>query len=183
MTQVVLSRNKSSKVDVYDYAAQFNVLPEFKTHRIPVDNSPNSRLGYFVRVTVQGTEIFGVGYHPSTNAFAEIAACVDFKRRAEEKHQGEKMMVKHINTLTSKTGTKFMEYCKMKLKDWEQYNFTCKQINGQELSATLHVGDRLVSQCVMFTYPTLPPCRIENPINCVGRTMPKRFVITLQRGI
>jgi len=157
LTQSVLIKNKSSKVDVYDYAAQFNVLPEFTTRRIPNDNSPNCKFGYFVRVTVQGTEIFGVGYHPSTNAFAEIAACVDFKKRAEEKHQGEKMMVKHINTLTSKTGKKFMEYCKMKLKDWEQYDFSFKQVNGFEISATLKVGDRLVSQCVMFTYFPLMP--------------------------
>ena len=159
LSRELINENKSSKVDVYDYAAQFNVLPDFKLVRIPADSSANCKMGYFVRVTVTGTEIFGVGFHPSTNAFAEIAACVDFKRRAEERHQGEKMMVKHINTLTSKTGKKFLEYSKMKTKDWEQYNFTSRSISGWEISGTLHLGDRLLSQCVMFTYP---PFRAED---------------------
>ena len=180
LSQDAVQGNKSSKVDVYDYAAQFNVLPEFKGIRIPIDSSPSCKLGHFVRVTVKGTDIFGVGFHPSTNAFAEVAACVDFKKRAEEKHQGEKMMVKHINTLTSKTGKKFMEYCKMKLKDWEQYELKCKQINGWEMSAKLYVGDRLVSECVMFTYPHPLP---QNMADVVVRTMPRRFVFTLLLGI
>ena len=60
-------------------------------------------------------------------------------------------MVKHINTLTSQTGEKFLKYCKMKQKDWEQYNFVAKQA-GLEWLGQLFLGERLLSECVMYRY-------------------------------
>jgi len=150
VTQNYATQHKSSKVDVYDYAAQFNVLPVFETIPIPLNSTKSGKTGYLCRITVQGTNIVGEGFHNHVRSYAEIGACVNFKKRAEEHHQGEKMMVKHINTLTSKTGEKFLQYCKMKQKDWEQYQFTSKSINGFEVHGQLHLGTRLLSECTMF---------------------------------
>jgi hypothetical protein len=149
---VAQSKHTSSKVDVYDYAANFDTLPVFET--IQVVNNPelNAKLGYLVRVTVKGTTIVGEGYHGTVRAHAEIGACENFKKRAEELHQGERLMVKHINTLTSKTGHKFLEYCKMKQKDWEQYTFVSQNVNGMEISGKLYLGERLLSECIMHKY-------------------------------
>jgi hypothetical protein len=146
----ILLNNKSAKVDVYDYAAQFDTVPVFETRRLPSNNSRNATQGYFTRVTVRETKIVGEAFHPTARAYSEIGACVNFKKHAEELHQGETMLVKHINTLTSKTGEKFLQYCKMKQKDWEQFKFVLKQLNGAEVLGQLYLGDRLLSECVML---------------------------------
>jgi hypothetical protein len=146
----IASSNMSSKVDVYDYAAQFDTVPIFETIKIPLQLP--LKFGYHVRVTVKGTTIVGDGFHNSTRASAEIGACVNFKKRAEELHQGERMLVKHINTLTSQTGRKFLQYCSIKQKDWEQYSFVSKSIGAHEVHGKLYAGERLVSECVMFKY-------------------------------
>jgi hypothetical protein len=143
-------REKSSKVDVYDYAAQLNTLPVFDTIKFPGSSMPQAKDAYFCRVSVPGTNIVGEAFHSSNRAYAEIGACMNFKKRAEELHQGEKMLVKHINTLTSQTGQKFLQYCKMKHKNWEQFQFTSKSINGLEVLGQLHWGSRLLSECTMF---------------------------------
>ena len=150
VTQDVTLNNKSAKVDVYDYAAQFDTVPLFETRTLPSSNSKNATRGYFTTVRVPGTVIFGESFHPTVRAYSEIGACMDFKKRAEELHQGETMMVKHINTLTSKTGEKFLQYCKMKQKDWEQFKFESKSLNGVEVLGQLFSGDRLLSECVML---------------------------------
>ena len=142
--------NGSAKVDVFDYAAQFNTLPNFETTQIPIGVGAK-KMGFYVRVTVPGTRIVGEAYHPSARTHAEIGACVNFKKRAEELHQGEKMLVKHINTLTSSTGRKFLEYCKMKHKDWQQYKFVAKT-TATEVNGQLFLGDRLLSECSMYKY-------------------------------
>jgi hypothetical protein len=143
--------HESAKLDVYDYAAQMNVLPKFEAVQVALHSQSSSKLGYRVRVTVEGTIIQGEGFH-SLRGWAETAACVDFKQKAEEMHQGERMLVKHINTLTSQTGKKFLEYCKMKQKDWELYKFKSTQAKGNEFRGSLHLGDRLLSECLMYTY-------------------------------
>lgn len=147
----VASEHKSAKVDVYDYAAQLDALPVFETVQVTSNAEKNAKPGYLVRITVKGTIVSGEGYHNNTRAYAELDACVNFKKRAEELHQGEKMMVKHINTLTSQTGEKFLKYCKMKQKDWEQYKFVHKQ-SGHEIIGQLFLGERLLSECVMYKY-------------------------------
>lgn len=152
VSQETILTNKTAKVDVYDYAAQFDTVPVFETRTLPSSNKRNGPKGFFTRVTVHGTVIVGESFHPTVRAYAELGACVNFKKRAEELHQGETMMVKHINTLTSKTGEKFLQYCKMKQKDWEQFKFVAKSINGVEVLGQLHLGDRLLSECVMLKY-------------------------------
>lgn len=154
LSQEAIAQHRSSKVDVYDYAAQLDTIPVFETTRVPANHQYSAKLGYLSRVTVKGTSIVGEGYHPNASGFAEIAACMNFKTRAEELHQGEKMMVKHINTLTSQTGQKFLEYCKMKQKDWGQYNCVTKT-RGHEFAAQLYIGDKLLSECVMYRYVEL----------------------------
>jgi len=147
----ITEAHTSSKVDVYDYAAQFDTLPQFEMIRVASNSELNAKQGYFVLVTVKGTNVIGEGYSPSSHTHAEMAACLNFKKRAEELHQGEKMMVKHINTLTSQTGKKFLQYCKIKHKDWEQYNFTSKSYSAGFVVGQLFLGERLLSECSMFT--------------------------------
>jgi hypothetical protein len=151
-SQATIAANVSAKVDVFDYAAQFDTVPVFETTKVLSASPKNAGYGFFTRVTVQGTVIVGEAFHPNVRAYAELGACVNFKKRAEELHQGETMMVKHINTLTSKTGEKFLQYCKMKQKDWEQFNFVAKSLNGVEVLGQLYVGDRLLSECTMLKY-------------------------------
>jgi hypothetical protein len=159
--QDVFIDNKSAKVDVYDYAAQLNLLPVFKTLDIAY-NPKSKKTGFYVEVTVPGTGIVGESYHPNVRAYAETGACVAFKKRAEELHQGEKMIVKDINTLTSSTGKKFLEYCKMEHKDWETYNFVTTSSSAQEVLGQLFLGTRLLSEVTMFKYihPLLPKLNV-----------------------
>jgi hypothetical protein len=164
----------SAKVDVYDYAAQLNTLPSFETTQIP---NKTGKSGYLVRVTVPGTNIVGEGYHPTLRSFAERIASADFKKKAEESHQGEKLLVKDINTLTSLTGQKFLQYCKMKQKDWQTYKFSFKQVGGTEVLGQLYLGDRLLSECTMFKYSLLLM------VLMIVKRMPRQFAITWQQGI
>ena len=145
----ILSTNKSAKLDVVDYAAQHNTLPRIERLEIPAMRG--SKPGHYIRVSVPGVDIVGKGHHASMPGYAEIAACYQFKKLAEKEHQGETMRVKDINTLTSQTGEKFIEYCKMRQKDWEQYRFEHRQVRGMEIRGELYLGDRLVSECVMFS--------------------------------
>jgi hypothetical protein len=146
----ILNANKSAKLDVVDYAAQHDCLPRIERLEIPA--SRKSKPGHYIRVSVPGVGIVGKGYHSSLPGYAEIAACYQFKKLAEREHQGETMHVKDINTLTSQTGEKFIEYCKMRQRDWEQYRFEHRQVRGFETRGELYLGDRLVSECVMFSY-------------------------------
>jgi hypothetical protein len=151
-SQAMILTNVSAKVDVFDYAAQFDTVPVLDTMKIRASGAKTAGHGFFTRVTVEGTVIVGEAFHPTVRAYAELWACVNFKKRAEELHRGETMMVKDINTLTSKTGEKFLQYCKMKQKDWEQFNFVTKSLNGVEVLGQLYVGDRLLSECAMLKY-------------------------------
>jgi hypothetical protein len=172
----VTAAGQRSKVDVYDYAAQFDTIPAFEVIRVPNTNTLHSKLGYHVRVTVKGTAIVGEGYHTGGGGIAEAAACLNFKERAEEAHQGSRMLVKHINTLTSQTGRKFLEYCKIKQKDWAQYSFVTKTVGDSQVQGKLYLGDKLLSECTMFTY-VLVGCLM------VVKRMQKIFAIILLRGI
>jgi hypothetical protein len=140
---------KSAKLDVVDYAAQHNTLP--KIERLEIATSRDRKPGHYIRITVPGVDFVGKGYHPSVPSSAEMSACFAFKKMAEMEHQGEMLRVKDINTLTSQTGEKFLEYCRIRQKDWEEYKFVSRQVRGQEIRGELFLGDRLVSECVMFT--------------------------------
>jgi hypothetical protein len=140
-----ISNETQAKVDVYDYAAQFNVIPEITSITVP--HRENGRKpAYYARVTVEGTNVVGEAYHAGAAAFAEASAYINFKKEAEKAHQGEQMLVKHINTLTSKTGEKFLKFCKIKHKDWEQYKFV-SNVTGNRVLGQLFLGDRLLSEC------------------------------------
>jgi len=166
--------HESAKVDVYNYAAQMNVLPHFETTQLSSSGNANAKTGYRVRVTVEGTIVKGEGYHSHIRAYAEIAACVEFKRMAECMHQGERMLVKDINTLTSQTGKKFLEYCKMKQKDWEMYEFKCKQGQGMEFRGALYLGDRLLSESLMYKCGSLR----KSCLILIANPMRRQSVIT-----
>lgn len=166
--------HESAKVDVYDYAAQMNVLPQFETIQLSSSGNANAKTGYYVRVTVEGTIVKGDGYHSHIRAYAETAACVEFKRVAEHMHQGERMLVKDINTLTSQTGKKFLEYCKMKQKDWEMYDFRCKQGQAMEFRGALYLGNRLLSESLMYKYG----CLTKSSLILVVNPMRRQSVVT-----
>jgi hypothetical protein len=145
----------SSKVNVYDYAAQFDHLPKFEYFEIPKSrNRLVSGSAYCCRVTVEGTSIVGEGLSSASRANAELHACMMFKQEAEKFHQEGQILVKDINKLTSATGEKFLEYCKIKQKDWEPYNFVTKIGPGASHIGSLYQGTRLLSECTAYTYVT-----------------------------
>jgi hypothetical protein len=149
------SLDPSSKVNVYDYAAQFDCLPTFEHIEIPaVQRQSGSRPIYFCRITVQGTSVVGEGHSSNGRAFAEQLACMNFKEEAEKSHLGGQMLVKNITKLTSATGEKFLQYCKIRQKDWEPYNFITKEVNSRAHMGSLFQGTRLLSECTMYTYVT-----------------------------
>jgi len=154
LSQPVLNANRSAKLDVYDYAAHFDVLPEFELEKIPLSNDIQSKTGYLCRVHVKGTNVIGEGLHRSNSNLAEVAACMDFKIRAEKAHQGQKFLVKHINTLTTQTGQKFLEYCKLRSKDWALYRFESKR-NYDVAVGKLFLADRLIAECSAQSYSPL----------------------------
>src|SRR5580704_14168685 len=76
--QETLNQNLHAKVDVYDYAAQFDTLPSFQTSPIPIHPGGKGKVAYHSRITVHGTTVVGEGF-ASTTSRAEIAACITFK--------------------------------------------------------------------------------------------------------
>jgi hypothetical protein len=128
------------------------------------------------RIIVPGLDIFGEGYHPTSAFNAQIGACLDFKKRAEASHDGKRMLVKNVSTLTSKTGAKFLQYCKMSQRDWEEYSFVCKNASRNEIAGKLFLGGRLLSECTMYKYVS-PKCLM------VVKKMLRIYVIILRRGI
>jgi hypothetical protein len=147
----------SSKVDVYDYAAQFDRLPTFEYFEIPKSRNHTHLIGssaHVCRVTVEGTSIVGEALSSVSRAYAELQACMVFKQEAEKFHLGGQILVKDINKLTSATGEKFLQYCKIQQKDWEPYNFLTKTGPANSQIGSLFQGTRLLSECTMYTYVT-----------------------------
>jgi hypothetical protein len=149
------NRESSAKVDVYDYAAQFDCLPTFEYIEIPrPQHQPGPSHSYWCRITVQGTSVIGEGHSTTGRVPAELFACMNFKAEAEKFHLGGQMLVKHINKLTSATGEKFLQYCKIQQKDWEPYNFLTRLVGSTTHIGSLYQGTRLLSECTMYSYVT-----------------------------
>ncbi|KAL7267647.1 hypothetical protein RUND412_009758 [Rhizina undulata] len=114
----LLSSESDAKMDVYDYCARFNTVPVFTVrHTTATSGRKQSIMEATVEMAEQ--EIKAVS-RARERKVAEILACVEFKRQAENfhaKHGESTIVVKDITALTSRNARKFFEYYKMCNKD------------------------------------------------------------------
>ncbi|KAL8986725.1 MAG: hypothetical protein Q9177_004008 [Variospora cf. flavescens] len=112
----VLKEQKDAKLDIYNYAARFDAIPEI-SERILL-RSHRQKGGKIYEVTVklssQDIEATARGTNPTT---AEVAAALRFKEAAEKyqaKNGDQSLVIKDSTALTTENSGKFFEFYKMK---------------------------------------------------------------------
>ncbi|KAF8466450.1 P-loop containing nucleoside triphosphate hydrolase protein [Kalaharituber pfeilii] len=108
-----------AKIDIYDYCARYDTVPTFDVN----DIRSRGRSVVEVTVTMPQQNINAVA-RAKERKTAEILACVEFKRQAEDWHAknvDEDFIVRDARALTSRNAKKFFEFYKMKNKNCE-YN-------------------------------------------------------------
>lgn len=100
-------------MDIYDYCARFDATPLFT---IEETRRPGTRKALF-NVTVEMPEqSIKSSARAADRRNAEILACVEFKRQAEEfhsKHGESTIMVKDLMAINSRNARKFFEFYKI----------------------------------------------------------------------
>lgn len=126
--QELLSEESDAKMDIYDYCARFDLVPTFIVREV-------SGMGVrrLIEVTVEMPEQeIQASARATDKRTAEILACVEFKKQAEEyhaKHGESTIVVKDIMSLNSRNAKKFFEYYKINHRN-TQYDVTMKQMQG-----------------------------------------------------
>ncbi|KAL9592404.1 MAG: hypothetical protein Q9179_006754, partial [Wetmoreana sp. 5 TL-2023] len=138
----VLKEERNSKLDIYNYAARFDAIPEIHHRSLAGSHRMRARRIHEVTVKLPEQNIEAIGRGAQLKS-AEIVAALRFKEAAE-KHQAEhgdkSLFIKDSGALTTDNSSKFFEYYKIKHPDV-----------SIELAKPLNNGEseeRLVSQGV-----------------------------------
>lgn len=116
-------------MDIYDYCARFDCTPTFIFREITRISSRKPLIEATVELPEQGIQ---ASARASEKRTAEILACVEFKKQAEEYHatHGEStIIVKDLLTLNNRNAKKFFEYYKMHNRN-AQYDLDVSQAAG-----------------------------------------------------
>jgi HrpA-like RNA helicase len=117
----VKKQEKDAKIEIYEYAASFGLVPVFEV-KVLQPKTPRARLGrtpkrpkpvwqVAIRLQGQNIDVSAVGKDLRT---AEIAAALLFKEEAESKHAGPPA-VDERRILTVDTVNRFFEFYKIRL--------------------------------------------------------------------
>lgn len=115
LSDSVRREEKDSKLDIYNYAARFDAVPEIH-HRAWAGSHRRTRKLHEVTVKLpeQNIEVMGRG---NDRQSAEIVAALRFKEAAQ-KYQAERgdkfLFIKDSDALTTDNGYKFFEYYKIR---------------------------------------------------------------------
>lgn len=139
--QELLSEESDAKMDIYDYCARFDCVPTFIFRETSGMSNRRSLVEATVEMPEQGIQ---ASARASDKRTAEILACVEFKKQAEEyhaKHGDSTIVVKDLLTLSSRNARKFFEYYKMHNRN-TQYDLVMKQMHGgnKKLKAGYIIG-------------------------------------------
>ena len=114
MDKDLLKEERDAKIDICNYAARFDCVPDF--HIMPLHKRGSGRQhGFQVEVTMPQQDINVVG-RGTTLAMAETAAALKFKEAAErfQVRQGtESFVIKDSSTLTTHSAKAFFEFYKI----------------------------------------------------------------------
>lgn len=104
----VFREEKDAKVDIYNYAARFNAIPEI----IEQSKRRGSKSLYMITVKLpeQNIEVKGTG---KNLRFAEIAAALRFKEAAEKyqaEHGDQPLIINDSTTLNHKNSRQFLDF-------------------------------------------------------------------------
>ena len=145
--QTLLKEEEDAKMDIYDYCARFDTVPEFVT----TENARPSGRKRIVSVTIkmpdQGIEATA---RATERRVADILASVEFKRLAEDwhaKHGDEDIVVKDIaNVLNSRNAKKFFEFYKIHHPS-ATWNCDLKPVRGKskKISGSMTQGQVLLN--------------------------------------
>ena len=106
-----LNEEKDAKMDIYNYAARFDCVPEF--HIKTSQSSRSQRIQVEVIMPQQDINVVGKG---ANLGVAEIAAALEFKKAAEQfqVRQGtESFVIKDSSTLTTQNAKAFFDFYKI----------------------------------------------------------------------
>ena len=109
-----LEEEKDAKVDIYNYAARFDCIPEMSVRRLPpVRGKKQNLIEVEVSMPEQEIKVTGKGKNLKQ---AEVAAALNFKRAAErfQVQQGtEALFVKDSSMLTTQNARSFFDFYKI----------------------------------------------------------------------
>lgn len=109
--QRTLSEEKDAKLDIYNYAARFDCIPELKVRAIPGRKGQHQRvIEVEVSMPEQEIKVTGKG---KVLEHAQVAAALKFKQAAErfQVRQGtESLVVKDSSALTTRNSKAFFDY-------------------------------------------------------------------------
>ncbi|CAZ80083.1 unnamed protein product [Tuber melanosporum] len=153
----LLSDEVDAKMDIYDYCARFDAVP---TVNVRETKGPGPRKGLFeVTVGFPQQNILATA-RASELKNAEIVACVEFKRQAEEFHSkqgGSTIILKDISSINSRNARKFFEFFKV-FDRQARYDVELKQTSGRRGS-----GGAFRAQMMLNEEP------LGEPVEFVGK--------------
>ncbi|KAL9014480.1 MAG: hypothetical protein Q9173_000879 [Seirophora scorigena] len=113
MDSNVLKEQKGARLDIYNYAARFDAIPEI-TERILLKSHRQKVHEVTVKLPAQEIEATARGTNAKT---AEVAAALRFKEAAgkyQAKHGDQSLVIKDSTALTTENSRKFLEFYKIK---------------------------------------------------------------------
>lgn len=107
----IRASERDAKVDIYNYAARFDCVPNFEVRLIrgPIEGSKKKVIEVTVELVEQNIRVVAIGRDPSS---AEISAALKFKTQAERYHaQGDKgsIVIKDFGALTTANSRGFLD--------------------------------------------------------------------------
>ncbi|KAL8949399.1 MAG: hypothetical protein Q9222_004482, partial [Ikaeria aurantiellina] len=112
LDQAVMNEEKDAKLDIYNYAARCDALPEINVRSLarPRRGKGRKLFEVTVKLSEQNIEVTGRGFQEHS---AEIAAALRFKEAAEKyqaEHGDQSLVIKDSAALTTDNSSKFFEY-------------------------------------------------------------------------
>lgn len=156
--QELLSDESDAKMDIYDYCARFDTVPMFIFREVQRLGARKSLVEATVEMPEQGIQASARAVDRRT---AEILACVEFKKQAEDyhaKHGESTIIVKDVMALNSRNARKFFEWFKMHNRS-AGYDLVSKQLSGGNKKLR---GGYQIGQMILNDQPIGEPVEMHN---------------------
>jgi ATP-dependent RNA helicase DHX36 len=153
----LLSQEQDAKLDIYDYCARYDTVPEYVCKDITRSGTRKALIEVTVQMPQQG--IIATA-RATDRRVAEILASVEFKRQAEEwhaKHGDEDILVKDVaSVINSRNAKKFFEFFKIH-NPGAVYQFQAtqlkssgrsKRVTGSMMEGRVYLNDQPIGEPV-----------------------------------
>ncbi|CAK1360530.1 unnamed protein product [Cercospora beticola] len=156
----VLKRERDAKLDIYNYAAKYGLIPHFTTKSVPHTTRRSRRAKGSTKLVVQttirlpehGIEVVTRGKDSRT---AETAAAIAFKRKVEEKHLSTDnveatAVALGYELLNTETASEFVEYFRS-LSPGMSLEVETDHLHGDNYTRILFDGSAISEPGIMHT--------------------------------